>query len=102
MLDLGWIHEANAAPFLKFVAEQLWHDISDQEWHRILSELGSSSAQQGVWVDLPLGPILSLAVAKDEPGSARVLIKAEGEDGWVSLLRGLMLFLRRYLVNGEA
>jgi hypothetical protein len=102
MLDLGWIHEENAPALLRFLAEQLWHDVSEEEWLSILRALNASNALKGLWVELPLGPILSLNVARDEPGSAKVLIRAEGDDGWISHLRGLMLFLRRYLVSGEA
>ena len=102
MLELGWIYEANAPALLRFMAGELWHDVSDQEWHNFFLALDASNAQSGAWVELPLGPLLNISVARDEPGSGRMLIRAEGDNGWVTYLRGLMLFLRRHLVTGEA
>jgi hypothetical protein len=100
MIELGWVHGENAPALLRFLAAQLWHDVSDSEWQRFFLELDLSDAQGGTWVELPLGPILSISVARDTLG--RVVVRAEGEDGWVSLLHGLMLFLRSYMVKGEA
>jgi hypothetical protein len=102
MLELGWVHGENAPALLRFLASQLWHDVGDSEWQRFYFDLDLSDAQRGAWVEFPLGPILSISVARDTPGAGRVLVRAQGADEWVSLVRGLVLFLRTYIVKGEA